>query len=192
MVWTKLGTTTLGSAGDTISLSTFTPSEFNQIMINLIPSGTAESSLRVGYNTIDSGSNYASRFTNNGLSDATATSNSDITNRDTQDPQLVIAYMSNIATEEKLYIGFMVGQSTAGAGNAPTRSEYADKWANTSNQFNKMDVVNGQSGDINTDSNLTLLGSDGVEVLNVQDGAIYYDTDLNKEYVLYNNTWTEV
>ena len=27
---------------------------------------------------------------------------------------------------------------------------------------------------------------------NVQDGAIYYDTDLNKEYVLYNNTWTEV
>ncbi len=41
-------------------------------------------------------------------------------------------------------------------------------------------------------SNLTVLGSDGTEELNVQDGAIYYDTTLNKEYVLYNNTWTEV
>jgi hypothetical protein len=28
--------------------------------------------------------------------------------------------------------------------------------------------------------------------MTVQDGAIYYDTTLNKEYVLYNNTWTEV
>jgi hypothetical protein len=159
MVWTKLGTTTLSSAGDTISLSTFTPTKSNQIIINIIPSGTAESSLRVGYDTIDSGTNYASRYTNNGLSDATATSNSDITNRDTTDPQLLVAYMLNIATEEKLYIGFLV-QSAAGAGNAPTRSEYADKWVNTSNQFNKMDVVNGQSGDIDTDSNLTAIGTD--------------------------------
>ena len=188
MAWSKLGSTTLGSAGDTISLSTFTPSQFNQILINIIPSGLAESSLRVGYDTIDSGTNYASRYTNNGLSDATATNNSDITNRDTLDPQLVVAYMSNIATDEKLYIGFMVGQSTAGAGNAPTRSEYADKWANTSNQFNKMDVVNGQSGDINTDSNLTLLGSEGTEVpalgANLQNGSRYEETDTRKMYNL--------
>jgi hypothetical protein len=27
---------------------------------------------------------------------------------------------------------------------------------------------------------------------NVQDGAVYYETDNNKEYVLYNNTWTEL
>jgi hypothetical protein len=31
-----------------------------------------------------------------------------------------------------------------------------------------------------------------VESLNVQEGAVYYETDTNKEYVLYNNTWTEV
>lgn len=161
MAWAKNGTTTLGSAGDTISITAFTPSKFNQILINILPtSGTAESSLRVGNGSVDSGTNYASRYTNNGLSDATATSNSDITNRDTVDPQLIVAYMCNIATEEKLYIGFMVGQSTAGAANAPIRSEYADKWANTSNQFNVMDVVNGQAGDLNTDSNITCLGTD--------------------------------
>jgi|LWDU01.1.fsa_nt_gi hypothetical protein len=34
----------------------------------------------------------------------------------------------------------------------------------------------------------------GVELTNikVQDGSIFYETDTNKEYVLYNNTWTEV
>lgn len=30
------------------------------------------------------------------------------------------------------------------------------------------------------------------DIPNVVDGSLYYDTDLNKEYVLYNNTWTEV
>jgi hypothetical protein len=28
--------------------------------------------------------------------------------------------------------------------------------------------------------------------LNVVDGSIFYETDTNKEYVLYNNTWSEV
>ena len=27
---------------------------------------------------------------------------------------------------------------------------------------------------------------------NLVDGSIFYTTDTNKEYVLYNNTWTEV
>ena len=27
---------------------------------------------------------------------------------------------------------------------------------------------------------------------NIVDGSIFYETDNNKEYVLYNNTWTEV
>ena len=27
---------------------------------------------------------------------------------------------------------------------------------------------------------------------NLQDGSIFYETDTNKEYVLYNNTWTEI
>ena len=41
-------------------------------------------------------------------------------------------------------------------------------------------------------SNYSLIGSDGTEELKVQDGAIFYETDTNKEYLLYNNTWTEV
>jgi|LWDU01.1.fsa_nt_gi hypothetical protein len=33
---------------------------------------------------------------------------------------------------------------------------------------------------------------DGESTVDVQDGSIFYETDTNKEYVLYNNTWTEV
>jgi hypothetical protein len=29
-------------------------------------------------------------------------------------------------------------------------------------------------------------------VSNISDGSIFYETDTNKEYVLYNNTWTEL
>jgi len=61
-----------------------------------------------------------------------------------------------------------------------------------SGQFTQVDIINDDVGSWDTDSNLSAIGSDGTEELNVQDGAIYYDTDLNKEYVLYNNTWTEV
>jgi len=28
--------------------------------------------------------------------------------------------------------------------------------------------------------------------MRIQDGAIYYETDTNKEYILSNNTWTEL
>lgn len=41
-----------------------------------------------------------------------------------------------------------------------------------------------------------MLGSDvtpaTAEVIKVQDGAIFYETDTNKEYILYNSAWTEL
>jgi len=51
---------------------------------------------------------------------------------------------------------------------------------------------NDGSGDMQIGDNISALGSDGVESLNVQDGAVYYETDTNKSYVLYNNSWTEL
>jgi ribosomal protein L27 len=41
------------------------------------------------------------------------------------------------------------------------------------------------------DSNFTVLGSDEVLYV-VQDGAIFYEKDTNKEYIISNNTWTEL
>jgi len=73
------------------------------------------------------------------------------------------------------------------------REEAVGKWANTSDAITSIKHTQSSSGgDYLSGSNVSVLGSDGVESLNVQDGAVYYETDTNKEYVLYDNTWTEL
>ena len=195
MAWIKAGSTTLGSAGDTLTTSTFTPSTFNMFMVHVLKTGgNARGFGRVGNSTIDTGSNYAYRRSPNGGSDSPFTSQSVLYTPDVEDTstELHVGYYVNISAEEKLFIMHIAQDGGSGAGNDPDRAEEASKWTNTSNQINIQQVYNTAGGDLDTNSNITVLGSDGVEELNIQDGAIYYDTDLNKEYVLYNNTWTEV
>ncbi len=195
MAWAKNGTPdTLTTSGDTITISDLTATTFMQEMLHVITTGGAVSQ-RLTFNS-DTGSNYAQRRSADGGSDATGTSgvNIDAFNDDlvTNSGGFTILYTVNIATQEKLAIVFAVSQEASGAGTAPTRDEGVFKWANTSNQITRIDHNNNKAGSYDTDSNLTALGSDGVESMTVQDGAVYYDTDLNKEYVLYNNTWTEL
>ena len=46
----------------------------------------------------------------------------------------------------------------------------------TQSQYTRIDVnLSDLAGGFDTDSNLTVIGSDGTEALNVQDGAIYYE-----------------
>ncbi len=187
MAWIKAGSTTLGSAGDSISLSGLS-GKFLQIPLHIINSGGITGQMQ--FNS-DTGSNYADRVSNSGGGDIThnlAYMIVDAANADC----FHISYLLNIATEEKLQIGFSVDQSTAGAGTAPVRREIVGKWTNTSNAITSAVVNNGGIGNFDTGSNVTVIGSDGVESLGVQDGAIYYETDTNKEFLLYNNTWTEL
>lgn len=64
------------------------------------------------------------------------------------------------------------------------------------NQFTRLDNYNNRGStngyEYDSGSNATALGSDGTTSIIVQDGAIYYDITLNKEYILSNNTWTEL
>ena len=57
----------------------------------------------------------------------------------------------------------------------------------------QFDQIEHQSTNLQSGTNLAVLGSDitpsGVKV---QDGAIYYETDTNKEFLLYNDVWTEL
>ena len=194
MAWRKAGSTTLGSAGDTLTVSGMTANKFNQFLIHTIESGATTTLFRVGNGSLDTGSNYAYRYSGNGGADGTSTSVGYLINywNGDVDSRFNVGHMINIPAEEKLYTGWLLENVTAGAGNAPERVENVGKWANTSNQFDNIGETNGGAGDYDTGSNITALGSDGTESLNVQDGAIYYDTTLNKEYVLYNNTWTEL
>ena len=195
MAWNKLGTTTLSSAGSSIDITGMTANEINQVMCHSFLNGDLDLRMRLGNGSFDSGSNYSDRLSYNGGADDTQTSQTDIhiCNTDSgNDSLFVVMYMVNIATEEKLDVFNVIHNVSTGAGTAPNRMEGVNKWTNTSNQFDYIQVKDETGSEINTDSNLSVLGSDGTESLNVQDGAIYYDTDLNKEYVLYNNTWTEV
>ena len=193
MAWAKAGTTTLGSAGDNIDATSLTDNKFLMYMIHPLATGNITDKLRING---DSGSNYSYRQSNDGAADGTATS------QDfagflgfTVNPNesFSVGYIINISTEEKLIINHSTDNDAGtGAGTAPHRRESVLKFANTSDAVDEVNVFNDSTGDFDTDSNLTVIGSDGTESLNVQDGAIYYDTTLNKEYVLYNNTWTEL
>jgi hypothetical protein len=194
MVWNKLGSDTHTGASQPLEIS-FTANKFITGLTFVTPL-TNNPFIRLGSTSIDSGSNYAYREAVDGASDTTQTSNSNgmsfMNPAANNVPSFGVFYIINIADSEKLCICNTIHQNTAGAGTAPRRTENTTKWVNTSNQA---DIINiRQNGDTNQaiGDNLSLLGSDGTEELNVQDGAIYYDTDLNKEYVLYNNTWSEL
>ena len=198
MVWGKAGSTTLGSSSMTIDSGTITSSKFNQFLNHTLATSNIENTIRLGNSSIDVGGNYAHRRSNNGGSDSTTTSTNRIQTGKT-DPvdQFDVVYAVNIATEEKLTISHNCTRMTAGAGNAPERVESVGKWANTSNQFDNVQSYEGGGvANFLTGSNLTALGSDitpaAVVVATVQDGAVLYETDTNKAYVLYNGSWSEL
>ena len=195
MVWVK-ATSKDGDGTSAFSSSTFTSSEFMMILNFTEATTTLNDYFRVGYNTIDSGSNYAWNSSQNGSTNSTGTSRSEgILNQsattDAGEVGFMLIYVSNLASEEKLFIGHVVDQVSSGGGTAPNRREGVYKWANSTNQINIVGSYTA-SGTYNANSNITALGSDGTESLGVQDGAIFYETDTNKEYLLSNNTWTEI
>ena len=190
MAWSKAGSTTLTGTADVLTISSMTANKFLCTICETIPSGAANPKMTLNNNT---GSNYARRRSEEGGSDSTVTSQTEIDfGRDPAELVFSISFMANIATEEKLVIMHNVTNNSNGAGNVPKRAEMVWKWVNTSDSITRTDVTNSQTGDFATDSNLSALGSDGVESMAVQDGAVYYETDTNKSYVLNGSTWTEL
>jgi len=191
MVWGKAGSDTLTGTGDLMTITDLPANLSNFFISHTLASGQTEP--LITFNN-DTGSNYAYRYSGNGGADGTSTSVGYLINywNGDVDSRFNVGHMINIPAEEKLYTGWLLENVTAGAGNAPERVENVGKWANTSNQFDNIGETNGGAGDYDTGSNITALGSDGTESLNVQDGAIYYETDTNKEFLLSNDIWTEL
>ena len=202
MAWNRLETNTLSSASLDIDLGASTAmskNKFSQTLHHLIDDGTGSNGDGVHAFTLnnDSASNYSHRVSQDGASDSTFTGQAFVATQYNVSPNdsFVVQYFASIDGEEILQQSFQVDIVSTGVGSAPRRIETVNKYTGTS-QFTRLDCRNNRGTSIgyeyDTGSNGTILGSDGTEALNVQDGAIYYDTDLNKEYVLYNNTWTEV
>ena len=195
MAWAKNGTpVTLGSAAGVMTISDMTANVFNMIMYHtILASGNGTDGLTFDNNT---NTDYSRRM---------EIGNTDYLEQDGQNidvdaasasDNFGIIYTANISGEEKLIINPSTYQNIAGAGNAPGLVRSVGKCDTTTNsgQFTRVDITNvhGTPTDYNADSNVSVIGSDGVEELNVQDGAVYYETDTNKSYVLYNGSWTEL
>ena len=194
MAWIKNGTPdTLGSAGDTLTVSDMTASKFNQSLVHMPRSGNIGE--KRTYNNSGTAQLYTHRRSANGLGESTPINqaNTDYNVFAGFGDFFIVNYICSIVGEEKLSIESVASTYTAGAGTAPDRAEFVAKYVPSPDAtITRIDYNNTESGSYDTYSNLSVIGSYGVASLNVQDGAIYYSTDENKEFVLYNNAWTEL
>ena len=144
--WEELASVELSSAGDNLGSGTFTAKKYLWIQVFLKASGTYNTRFRVNS---DSGSNYAVRWNANGGSDNPDTSQSafypivDGATTNITTNSFMNMFIMNNTSNEKLIMWNGTVQNTAGAGNAPSRSEQVHKWANTSSQITSMQLVTG-------------------------------------------------
>jgi len=194
MVWGKAGSDTLTGTGDLMTITDLPANLSNFFISHTLASGQTEP--LITFNN-DTGSNYAYRYSSDGGSDSTQTSGSNVfthTASNTTDNSWLM-YCINISAEEKLFLMWSMGANTAGAGNAPTRREYAGKWVNTSAQITEIDATNGGTGDFLTGSNITALGSDLTPASaipfpeNVELGSRAEITDTRKIYYRMNSDY---
>jgi len=165
--WAKNITSTLSSGNNVIENTGMTKYKFNQFLTHIVGATATLTDFKgqVGDGSYDTGSNYASRESQNGSADATRTSastfQSGLTGYGEENaPSLHIVYGINIAAEEKLFIEFACLQNTAGATNAPNRYETVYKWTNTSAQYDQFKYIDNSGDTYDTDTNMASLGTD--------------------------------
>ena len=194
MVWALLGSTTLTSAADVITVSGFTAKEHLVVQVKGIGTG-GTINCNFTFNS-DTGNNYAIRESVNGGSDSTnhSQANTDnLTGTVTGNVYAVVA-ITNISNKEKLFISEGL-ESASGAGNAPERKELVGKWANTSSSITQIKANNGGSGSYDTGSYITVFGATGDTVTDTTDNnSIFEENDTGKHYIwnATSDSWTEI
>lgn len=153
--WEELGRTTLGSAGDTITVSSLPSRKYLLVLVDVINSGSINMQLRLNG---DSGNNYAYRTSLNGGADGTATSQSEgQLVGSNSDSMTAFIHITNVATKRKMAIGHTVG-GVDSAGTAPHRAESQVKWNNTTDSISSVSIVNTSTGDYAIGSEVVVLG----------------------------------
>lgn len=160
--WVELGRTTLGSAGDTISVGSLADKRYYMILGNTIATGEIRQMMR--FNS-DSGTNYAYRGTGNGGADFTSTSRTNMPMEQYNETvmEFSVSYAANYSTKEKLLLGHTSAINTAGAGTAPDRTEFVNKHAQTSNPISTISLNNPEHGDYASGSEVVVLGWDPLD-----------------------------
>lgn len=155
--WQELGRTTLGSAGDTITVSGFTARKYLQIHFLIIPSGNINARFTLNN---DTGNNYATAFSADSAAASTTTS-----------AALVELESSNGTFEEHGVINMRnpngaikmgkahVTAGTSSAAAAPQDFIVAFKYASNT-QVTRIDLLNSGTGDMAAGSEVVVLGHD--------------------------------
>ena len=142
--WEELASVSSTSTINSIESGTFTSKKYLWVQGWINTTVAANWGMRLGNATIDSDNNYAPRYSINGASDVPQTSQTigffDASGGGVVGPMFMNAFIVNISSEEKLVIWNAVWGDTAGAANAPNRSEGVFKWVNTSNQANILSI----------------------------------------------------
>ena len=191
MAWGKNGTpSTLDSIGDVMTISDLTVNKFNEFLQHS-PYNSSWVNPSFTFNN-DTGSLYALRANYNGGSDGTSVSQAGIIQdgSGTADDKFIVAYVVAISGEEKLLISNLANNGTAGAGNAPNRTETVGKYvpSTLTNTIDRIDSTNGSAGSYAVSSNLSALGSDMTPSAsipfaeNAQTGSRAEITDTRKMY----------
>lgn len=156
--WEEIGRTTLGSASDTITVSSIPERKYIQVVVSTLNTGGTVTQLMTFNN--DSGNNYAIRNSDNFGAGSTSTSRANLplnVNAGSY-PTISITNVINISTREKIGNVAVIEQNTSGAGNAPISRQGLIKWANTSDPINRVDVTNSGTGDFASGSEVIVLG----------------------------------
>ena len=156
--WQELASVELSSTVNEIDSGTFTAKKYLMVEFNAIADGSISGS-DLQFNG-DTGSNYARRYSANGDTDATGTSETTL-GGGTGGSHIAnnYWYIINKSAQEKLAIGEAIWTAT-GAGNAPSRRELTGKWANTSAQITSIKIKENGSGGWTTGSTLKVYGAD--------------------------------
>ena len=196
MAWGKAGSTTKSSASQLLD-TTISSNKTNMLLRHIISSGNTAVYYKFNSST---GNEYSFRSSENESNDGETPNTSRVlydTGGDAGD-KFDVTYSVNIATEEKLFIAEQVNSDGSGASTAPIRGQFCGKWNNTTDLASTVNTFcTDQSGNFNTGSNVTVLGSDitpaaAIPALdNVQDGSLFVDKVNANRYWGSNKVTTE-
>ena len=155
--WEEIGRNTLTVVGDTLTVAGLPARKYLRILIFAVNNGGTINA-NVTFNGDTSG-NYASRASNNGGADSTATAQTSlgIFQATAANPLFIEAEVINTTAIEKLVIALMQ-ESAAGSANPPGRLELYGKWANTAAQISSVTCTNTGAGDYAIGSEIVVLG----------------------------------
>ena len=159
--WKELARTTLGSASNTITVSSLADKRYYMVLFDQVSRSGAANNDVIQFNT-DTANNYSRRISANGGNDSTSINRLGIElYGNSTNNAFYTGYIANLAEKEKLaQIQLNSGGST-GAGNAPARVEIVGKWTNTSDAISEIRwKPNNSTETFGANSEMVVLGFD--------------------------------